>query len=112
MFSDMTRSGSDHSGSDDSGSDDTGHGRSVTMLPEVTKRRGRLPVQIDPRSGEPSGPWHNEYRNYIGMLAKTKIPIVIPCWDGVMEVDKNLLWQDIVVCLLKPTIIFIMLLNT
>jgi len=60
-----------------------------------------MPVHIDPRSGEPSGPWEKKYRSYIGMLAKTKVSIVIACWDDVAEVEKNLLWQDLVVCLLN-----------
>ena len=50
-----------------------------------------------------------DYRSYIGMLAKTKIPIVIVSWDDVAEVDKDLLWQDVLVCLLKATILFIIL---
>jgi len=95
-----------------SGSDHKGPGRSVTRLPDVTNRRERMSVHIDPRSGEPSGPWEKKYRSYIIMLAKTKVSIAIACWDDVAEVEKNLLWQDLVVCLVKPTIVFFMLLLT
>jgi len=89
-----------------SGSDQEGLGRYVARLPDVTNRRERMPVHIDPRSGEPSGPWEKKYRSYIGMLAKMKVSITIACWDDIAEVVKNLLWQDLVVCLLKPTIVF------
>jgi len=98
----MTTSGSDHEGS----------GRLVTRLTDVTNRRERMLVHIDPRSGEPSGPWEKKYRSYIGMLAKTKVSIAIACWDDVAQVGKNLLWKDLVVCLLKPITIFFMLLLT
>jgi len=38
------------------GSDHEGPGRFVIRLLDVTNRRERMPVHIDPRSGEPSGP--------------------------------------------------------
>jgi len=62
--------------------DHEGPGRSVT----------RLSVHIDPRSGEPSGPWEKKYPSYIGMLTKMKVSIAIACWDDIAEVEKNLLW--------------------
>ena len=100
------------SGITSSGSDHKGPGRSVTRLSDVTNWRERMPIKIDPRSSETSGPWEKKYCSYIGMLAKTKVSIAIACWDDVAEVEKNLLWQDLVVCLLKPTIVFFMLLLT
>jgi len=90
-------------------------GRSMTRLSSVTNWRlgkQRYLVKIDPRLGDPSDLGEKDYRSYIGMLAKTKIPIVIASWDDFAEVDKNLLWQDVLVCLLKATILFIILLNT
>jgi len=72
--------------------DHEGPGRSVTQLSDVTYRRERMPIQIDPWSGEPNGPWKKKYRSYIGMLAKMKVSIAIACWDDVGEVEKNLLW--------------------
>jgi len=36
----------------------------------------------------------------------------ISCWDDIAEVENNFLWQDLVVCLVKPTIVFFMLLLT
>jgi len=104
-FLGMTSSGSGKSGPD----------RFVTRLSSVTNQwlgKQRLLVEIDPWSGDPSGPREKDYRSYIKMLAKTKIPIVIALWDGVAEVDKNLLWQHVLVCLLKAIILFIILVNT
>jgi len=51
----------------------------------------QLLVDINPRSGDLNGPGKKDYRSYIGMLVKTKFPIVIASWDDVVEVDKNLL---------------------
>ena len=58
----------------------SGPGRPVTWLPDVTYRRLaslRLLVENVPCSGEPNGPWQKKYFNYIGMLAKMKVSIVI-----------------------------------
>jgi len=78
-----------------SGSSKSEFGRFVTWLPNVTNQRialERLPVEIDPRLGESSGPWVEKYCSYIRMLAKMKFSIVITSWDDVVEVEKNLLW--------------------
>jgi len=104
-FSGMTSFGSAKSGPD----------RSMTRLSSVTNQRlgkQRLLVEIDPQSNDLSGLGENDYRSYRGMLSKKKIPIVIASWDDVAKVDKNLLWQDVLVCLLKATILFIILVNT
>ncbi|KOM28600.1 hypothetical protein LR48_Vigan553s002900 [Vigna angularis] len=39
------------------------------------------------------------FKSYLGVMAKTHVPIVATCWDDVPQVDKNLLWQNILVCL-------------
>jgi len=65
-------------------------GRFVTRLPDVTNRRESVSVQIDPRLGEPNGPWEKKYRWYIGMMAKMKASIAI-AWDDIAEVKKSVL---------------------
>ncbi|KAG2409439.1 uncharacterized protein HKW66_Vig0001040 [Vigna angularis] len=81
-----------------SGSGKTRRGRGVTRLADVTTGRvdgQRRHVDIDPRSGHPSGPNADRFRSYLGKLAKSHVSILHACWDDVLEVDKNLLWQDI-----------------
>ncbi|BAT93237.1 hypothetical protein VIGAN_07217100 [Vigna angularis var. angularis] len=76
----------------------------MTRLPDVTSQlvaMERISVEIDPQSGLPLGPHVEKFRSYLGMLAKTHVSIVIASWDDVSEMDKNLLWQDILVYLLK-----------
>ncbi|KAG2376540.1 uncharacterized protein HKW66_Vig0241700 [Vigna angularis] len=75
--------------------------RSVTQLPDVTSHRDageRLTMEIDPRSGAPTRAHAKKFRRYLAMLAKTRVFIVVNCWDDVPEVEKNLLWQDILEC--------------
>ncbi|KOM54486.1 hypothetical protein LR48_Vigan10g037800 [Vigna angularis] len=82
----------------DSGSGQTRRGRGVTRLPDVTSGRvdgQRRHVDIDPRSGHPSGPNADRFRSYLGKLAKSHVSILHATWDDVPEVDKNFLWQDI-----------------
>jgi len=61
------------------------------ILEHIDEMKSAHP-RIDPRSGDCSGLGKKDYRSYIGMLAKTKIPIMIALWNDVAEVDKNLLW--------------------
>ncbi|KAG2397288.1 uncharacterized protein HKW66_Vig0144760 [Vigna angularis] len=82
----------------DSGSGKSRRGRGVTRVADVTSGRvdgQRRHVDIDPRSGHPSGPNADRFRSYLGKLAKSHVSILHACWDDVPEVDKNLLWQDV-----------------
>ncbi|KOM48359.1 hypothetical protein LR48_Vigan07g206300 [Vigna angularis] len=75
-----------------------GGGRSVTRMPDVTSRRvNEKPVtmEFDPRTFLPIGAHATSFRSYLGVMAKYHVPIVATCWDDVPQVDKNLLWQDI-----------------
>ncbi|KOM47481.1 hypothetical protein LR48_Vigan07g118500 [Vigna angularis] len=82
----------------DSGSGKSRRGRGVTRVADVTSGRvdgQRRHVDIAPRSGHPLGPNADRFRSYLGKLAKSHVSILHACWDDVPEVDKNLLWQDV-----------------
>ncbi|KOM54855.1 hypothetical protein LR48_Vigan10g074700 [Vigna angularis] len=77
-----------------------GGGRFVTRMPDVTSRwvnEKPVTVEFDPRTFVPIGAHATSFKSYLGMMAKAHVPIVATCWDDVPQVDKNLLWQDILV---------------
>ncbi|PRQ42883.1 hypothetical protein RchiOBHm_Chr3g0462471 [Rosa chinensis] len=68
----------------------------VTMS-KMTKGRvlkKRLRVQFD-RNGSPVGKNAEKMQSYIGVLARTKIPISIASWPGVDKKKKNTLWETV-----------------
>ncbi|KOM47509.1 hypothetical protein LR48_Vigan07g121300 [Vigna angularis] len=75
-----------------------GGGRSVTRMPDVTSRQVNeklVTVEFDARTFVPIGAHATSFKSYLGVMAKAHVPIVATCWDDVPQVDKNLLWQDI-----------------
>ncbi|KOM54741.1 hypothetical protein LR48_Vigan10g063300 [Vigna angularis] len=85
----MTSSGSGPTG---------GSGRSVTRMPDITSNwvsEKLVTVEFDPRSFAPIREHATSFRSYLGVLAKAHVLIVANCWDDVLKVDKNILWQDI-----------------
>jgi len=55
----------------------------------------RVPVDIDPQTGRASGPNQARFVTYLGVLARSKVSILVPDWNHVTEADKNLIWQDL-----------------
>jgi len=50
----------------------------------VTRVGGsRVAVQIDPQAGRASGPNSPQFSSYLGVLAPTKVSILLPTWDDV-----------------------------
>ncbi|KOM34459.1 hypothetical protein LR48_Vigan02g060900 [Vigna angularis] len=49
----------------------------------------RLVIEIDPRPGTHKGPYAEKFHNYLEMLDKTHIPIVIASWDDISEIKKE-----------------------
>ncbi|WVY90262.1 hypothetical protein V8G54_035776, partial [Vigna mungo] len=67
-------------------------------MPVVTSRRFNdkaLPVEFDPKTFVPIGEHATEFKNYLGTLTRFHVPILATRWGDVLEVEKNLLWQDI-----------------
>jgi len=56
-----------------------------------------IPVDIDPQSGRASGPNGAKFGSYLGVLARSKISILVPDWDHVTKEEKDLIWQDLCV---------------
>jgi len=54
-------------------------------------------VQVDPKDGRPSGPNRFLFSSYLGVWARTKVSILLPTWDDVTEVEKNMIWQDLTI---------------
>ena len=57
----------------------------------------KIPVDIDPQSGRASGPNGAKFGSYLGVLARSKVSILVPDWDHVTEEEKDLIWQDLCV---------------
>ncbi|WVY90706.1 hypothetical protein V8G54_036220 [Vigna mungo] len=54
-----------------------------------------LPVEFDPKTFVAIGEHVTKFKSYLGNLAKFDVPILATRWGDVSEVEKNLLWQDI-----------------
>jgi len=57
----------------------------------------RVPVDIAPQADRASSPNHAQFVSYSNVLARSKVSILVPNWNHVTEVKKNLMWQDICV---------------
>ena len=57
----------------------------------------RSTVNVDPATGKGSGPQKQKFHNYLGVVAREKIPIVYRNWKEVPESLKDLVWDDILV---------------
>jgi len=57
----------------------------------------KVSVHIDPHTGRASDPNQAQFASYLGVLARTKVFILVPDWDHVTEAEKYLIWQDLCV---------------
>jgi len=74
--------------------------RGPTRLRRLLLRSARgvkTPVIIDVITGVASGPNADTFNSYLGVVAREKISILIPLWDHVPEVDRTMIWEDILV---------------
>ena len=74
--------------------------RKATRLAHLGKRRGngqKTFVDIDVRTSIASGRNGKIFQSYLGVLVREHIFILVPSWEDVEEIQKNLLWQDILV---------------
>jgi len=49
----------------------------------------KVPIDVDPQSGRASSPNKAQFTSYLGVL--TKVSILVPDWDHVTEVEKDLI---------------------
>ena len=68
----------------------------VTMAQVTTTviRGQRIVVQLTEK-GEPIGKEAGNMQSFIGVLARTKIPISIPDWRDVDEDEKQKIWESV-----------------
>jgi len=55
----------------------------------------KTPVNIDVNIGVASGPNAKNFSNYLGVVARERLSILINLWDDVSEVDRNTLSDDV-----------------
>jgi len=74
--------------------------RGPTRLRELLIRRAKgqkTHVDINVDTGMPSGRYGDVFKSYLGMLARERISILLPSFDHVTEVDREIIWQDLLV---------------
>ncbi|KAH1246723.1 hypothetical protein GmHk_06G016750 [Glycine max] len=74
--------------------------RQSTRLRRLTLRtldQPRPTVNADPTTGRGSSPQKQKFHNYLGVVARKKIPIVHSNWKDVPESLKDLVWDYILV---------------
>ena len=45
-----------------------------------------------------TGQYEKKYRSYLVVLSRERISILTESWDHVTDHEKNMIWQDILVC--------------
>lgn len=74
--------------------------RGINTMHRIVRRKllgVRKNVEYNEK-GQPHGKAAKEMQSYIGVLARTKIPITIPSWKKVDAETKNKLWESVEVC--------------
>jgi len=74
--------------------------RGATRLrkPLLRKAKGKKThVIINVITGQVSGHNGDLFRRYLGVLARDKISILTPSFDHVSKVQRNMIWQDLMV---------------
>ena len=74
--------------------------RGATRLRHLLIRRGngqKTPVDINVDTIMPTGRYADIFKIYLGMLARDKRSILTTSFDHVTKVDRELIWQDLLV---------------
>jgi len=74
--------------------------REPTRLRDVTASRlggSKVIVDLNPQTGRASDPNRVVFVSYLGVLTHTKMSILFPTWDHVIEAEKNMMWQDLTI---------------
>ena len=67
------------------------------MLTRRTLDQPRPIVAVDAATGRGSGPHKEKFHNYLGVVAREKVPIVHNSWKDVPDTLKELVWNEILV---------------
>ena len=74
--------------------------RGPTRMKQLLLRKQsgeRTPVNVNVTTGVATGRNADLFRSYLGVVARDKISILVPSFDHVSEVDRNVIWNDILV---------------
>ncbi|KOM48019.1 hypothetical protein LR48_Vigan07g172300 [Vigna angularis] len=80
--------------------------RGATRLRQLMVRRNsgeRKPVDFNMITGVTSGPNADVFRSYLGVLARDRINILTPSFDNVFEVDRNIIWNNLLDSLVEQS---------
>jgi len=71
--------------------------RLKTMCMKINKGQ-KMPLIIDVNTCVANGPNSQNFSSYLGVVAHKRISILIDSWDNFIEHERNMIWQDILVC--------------
>jgi len=54
-------------------------------------------VDIDVNTGVAFGSHVEEFVSYLGVVSRERLSILINSWDKVSEVDRNMIWEDVLI---------------
>ncbi|CAL2228498.1 unnamed protein product [Prunus armeniaca] len=71
--------------------------RGINTMPRVVKRKLQKikPVIEYNKRGKPYGPAHTEMQSYIGVLARSRVPIVDKKWTEILKDIKEQIWEAV-----------------
>jgi len=72
--------------------------RGPTRFKRLSFRRAageKTHVDIDDNTGMASSPNAKTFSNYLGVVSLERLSIFINSWNDVLEVDRNMLWEDV-----------------
>jgi len=58
----------------------------------------KIPLAIDVNTSVAIRPYAKKFSSYLEIFARERISILIESWDHVTEHERNMIWQDILVC--------------
>ena len=83
--------------------------RKATRLRSLATRppgAERPVVNVDLATGMADGPHKKKLRTYLGIFARDKVDVTYKTWKEVPAAQKDLIWEDIQVCLFSSLILF------
>ncbi|CAL2257583.1 unnamed protein product [Prunus armeniaca] len=78
-------------------SEDSKSGRGMSTMPRVVKRKFQKikPVVEYNKRGKGCGPAHTEMQSYIGVLARSRVPLVDKKWAEIPKDIKEQIWEAV-----------------
>ncbi|XP_022632160.1 uncharacterized protein LOC111240763 [Vigna radiata var. radiata] len=71
----------------------------------IRKNSGeRTSVNVNVTTGVATDRYADDFRSYLGVVAHDKISILVPSFDHVSEVDRNIIWNDILLTFDIPNV--------